>query len=105
MLGSSRLEAFCKKVTLKNLTKFTGKRRSPVFKEVAGSLRLISKETPAHVCFCEFCKVFWGSCFAGHMRTATPECSLLSIIYMFSDFSEKKTLNHKLTGNTWASLS
>ena len=48
---------------------------------------------------CEFSKILRGNFFAGHVRTATSECSLLSIvIYMISDFSEKKTLNCKSIG-------
>ena len=60
----------------------------------------IKKETPASVFSCGFSKIFRVNFFAGHMQIATSEISLLSnVIYMFSDFSEKITLNCKSKGN------
>ena len=52
---SSRPEVFCKKGSLRNFAKFTGKHlcQSLFFNKVAG----VSKETLAQVFSCEFCKI------------------------------------------------
>ena len=94
MLGSSRPQVSCEKITLKCFSKFTGKHlcRSPFFlRKLQNACDFIKKETPENVFYCEFSEIFRGNFFTGHMRTATSECILLStLIYMFSDFSEKK---------------
>ena len=93
MLGSSCPEVACKKFIIKSFTKFTGKLpcRSPFF---------LRKKTPVHVCSCEFSEIFLQNICKRPPLYCLSKCSLLSIvIYMFSDFSEKKT-NCKSVGNT-----
>ena len=83
MLGSSCLEVFCKKVTLKSFAKLTA---TPVPESFLRTLQdTCDKETPEHVFSCEFSEIFRGNFFAGHLRMATTEYSL------FHDFSEKIT--------------
>ena len=65
-ITSSRAEVFCKKGVLKNFTKFTGKNlcQSLFFiKLQPEACNFINKETLAHVCSCEFCKIFKNTYF------------------------------------------
>ena len=60
-IRSSRAEVFCKKGVLKNFTKFTGKNQCQslfFIKLQPEACNFIKKETLAHVCSCEFCKIF-----------------------------------------------
>ena len=75
---SSRPEVFCKKIVLKNFTKFTGKHQcqSLFFNKVAG-LRpaTLLKETLALVFFCEFCEISKNTFFH---RTLLVAASVIS---------------------------
>ena len=96
MSRSSRREVFCTKVTLKSFAKFT--RKLLYLRKLQDACDSITKETPVQVFSCGFSEIFRGIFLAGHLEMATSECSL------FYDFSEKKTFNCKLKGNTFTSL-
>ena len=109
MLGSSCPEVFGKKVTIQSFAKFTETffhlfQRLFLIK-LQDICNFVDKETPAQIFSYEFSEIFRVNRFAWHMWMTTSKCSLLSnVIYMFSDFSEKKRLNSRSKRKTCTSV-
>ena len=83
---SSPPEVLCKKVVLKNFTKFTGKHlcQSLLFNKIAGlrpatllketlACNFVKKETLAQVLSCEFCEIFKSTVFYRTPPVATSD--------------------------------
>ena len=83
---SSRPEVFCKKIVLRNFTKFTGKHLCQSLFIKSEACNFIKKETLAQVCPCEFCEISKNTFFIEHLwatASVVPK-TLLSHVFVVS---------------------